>query len=457
MCSISGFLRYGSGSASCEVADQLIALLERSSERGRDSAGVIAVTRSGVLRSAKQARPKSFEYVREVIDDEVTVLIANNRAEPTTEFVTAKTPEDIQPFVSQHVAVTHNGVIANDREISLTYDLNPASSIDTAVLPPLIERLGVRGALAQVLGSYALAVCDTRTPYRLYLACNYKPVYLMNDLSNGILWFGSQEEYLRPEQDIWSQLTQPAVVEMPPYSMLEIDGDGFRVRETTLQPRERGKRAFIVCSGGLDSTVTAAWAQRQGYEITLLHFRYGCRAEGREVEAVKAIAKALDCPYRIEDLSWLGQLGGNPLTDSTIPLHENEAGAEFAHEWVPARNFVFSALAAALCDRFGHDTIMLGLNLEEGGAYPDNTGLFYRAIDTVCNIGTTSRPSIICPLANKVKHEIIEIGLEVNAPFHLSWSCYENGPYHCGKCGPCYMRKQAFKMNGVKDPTVYIC
>jgi 7-cyano-7-deazaguanine synthase len=456
MCSISGFIRIQNALLPREpVITKLSTLLDRSAERGKDSVGVVAITAAGQMQIAKQIRPTDYSFVHNVINEDLSVVIANNRAEPTTEYVQYKTLEDVQPFISEHIVASHNGVIANDKELRTAYHLRTPTTIDSAVIPSLIEQIGLESALQTLIGSYALAVADSRHSQKLWLVCNYKPLFLQYDPQTGALWFASQAEYLDPDTSITKRLRSEPIVSLSPYSLLEVDGQTGETKETVLQPRERNRRALVICSGGLDSTTTAKWAQMQGYEVTLLHFRYRCRAEEREVEAVKAIAQFLGCNYRIEDLGWLGQLGGNPLTDTSIPLHLREAGAEFAHEWVPARNLVFCALAAALADRFDYDTILLGLNLEEGGAYPDNTVAFYQAVDKACDIGTKSRPRILSPLANLVKHEIVKLALDIGAPIHLSWSCYEGGLYHCGNCGPCFMRRNAFRMNDVPDPIKY--
>ena len=122
---------------------------------------------------------------------------------------------------------------------------------------------------------------------------------------------------------------------------------------------------------------------------------------------------------------------------------------------MPARNLIMTSLAAGLCDRYGYDTLALGLNLEESGAYPDNTVEFYRTLDQVLNIGTTSRPRLLSPLANMVKHEIVRLAVDIEAPIHLSWSCYHGRTLHCGECGPCYMRRTAFQIIGEPDSVQY--
>lgn len=454
MCSISGFLVLDQRADRSEIARVFQEVVARGAERGRDSAGVVAMDTNGATRRRVSLAPRDYAFVRDAIDARTSVAIANNRAEPTTEYVRDKTLEDAQPFGAEGVFVAHNGVIANDQSLRDRFSLKTATRIDSAVCAPLIARLGMQAALGELLGSYALAAIDTAHPDTLLLARNYKPLHLLLDSSLGALFFASRAQHLTSAADMASRLSAPAIIEQSPYSLLRIKADGPTISQTDLQPRGVDKRALVICSGGLDSTVAAAWAKAEGYEVTLLHFLYSCRAQERERTAVEALGSALGCDHVFEDLDWLGRLGGSSLTDPSIPVAD-ERGAEYAFDWVPARNLIFTALAAGLCDRHGYDTLILGLNLEEGGAYPDNTMEFFESLDHICDIGTMSRPRILSPLGSLVKREIVELAMELDAPVHLSWSCYHGGDLHCGHCGPCFMRKTAFAMAGHSDPVRY--
>lgn len=455
MCSISGFVVTRQDADLDAILAFYIDILSSGRERGQDSIGVASLDTDGISRRRVTLLPDDFSFVREAVTSKISVLIGNNRAEPTTEFVVSKTTNDIQPFGAAGIYISHNGTIANDKELRSEYNIQTETTIDSSVIPGLIQKFGVEGAIKKLVGSYALAVIDANNPSKLWLACNYKPIYVQHKTEMGAIFFASRPKYLQLEQNFAKRLSENPIIQVPPYHLLEFDGAQNIINQKVIRPRVENKKAFVICSGGLDSTTAAKWAQIEGYDITLLHFMYHCRAEQREVEAVSAIAKELKCDYRFEDLSWLGKLGGSPLTDLSFSITDNEKSAEFAHEWVPARNLLFTAMAASLCDRYGYDTLVMGLNLEEAGAFPDNTVEFYEALDHVCNIGTISRPQILSPLGSMVKHEIVQLALDIQAPIQFSWSCYYGKKYHCGHCGPCFMRRTAFKMLGREDTIRY--
>jgi 7-cyano-7-deazaguanine synthase len=215
-------------------------------------------------------------------------------------------------------------------------------------------------------------------------------------------------------------------------------------------------RCLVVFSGGLDSTTAATHALKiDGRQPILLHFRYGCRAEACEGDAVRNVADALGVEHVIIDFPWLKQLGGSSLTDARAPIAGPIQGAEYPHEWVPARNLLMVAHAAALCDARGIGQIYMGLNLEEGAVYPDNTVEFYERLNALLPLATLSRPVIRMPLARMMKWQIVRHAAAIGAPIHLSWSCYREGPLHCGQCGPCYLRRTAHAMTDRPDSVQY--
>lgn len=467
-CSVSGVLIFG------EPDEDRVRLIEgklrdiviKAEERGRDSWGIVTLSRGGefkVLKAPGRASETLPSYPR-ILDSDAVAAIANNRAEPTTEYVREKGLNDIQPMISENIAVSHNGTIANDVELEGKYGVKKISQIDSSILPPLLESAwdgsleGLQRLLRDdVVGSFALAIMDRRKPGKLWLAVNFKPLYVMWDRELNALFFSSLDTYLEdPNKPPWEA---NVIKRIEPYSVVEVSNSGEWRRLSLRRDENKPKRVLVVASGGLDSTTAATQLVKQGYDVTLLHFNYGHVAEGPEEAAVRRIADFLNVPLLEVNMDFFRIVRRSPLLgDGEINRRrDGVSGAEFAHEWVPARNFVFIALATAIAEAYGYNYVATGINLEEAGAYPDNEMEFIRLLNQVLPyaVGPNKNVELLMPVGHLVKHEIVKLGLEVGAPLHLTWSCYDKGPRHCGRCGPCYMRRLAFKINGIRDPVEY--
>ncbi len=397
------------------------------------------------------------------------MVVNTDRAEPTTEYVAVKRSADIPPFGGV-VYVAHNGTIANDKELEAKYSLERRSRVDTSLLPPLLEKIwdGSFKDLQRILcdvvvGSYALAVVDSRKPNTLYLACNYKPLYLEYDRRFDALFFTSLETYLQ-QRDTPLWISNP-VRQMKPYSIMMVSTDKVFEEDSLWRVDSdstvRRRRALVVCSGGLDSTVATKVMMDRGFDVTLLHFKYRHRAERREAESIGLIADTLGCGLMTVDTALFKEvIGHSRLTETygaVVTEGEGEAGAEFAHEWVPARNLIFLSIAVGIAEAQDFGTVVLGNNLEEAGAYPDNEMIFIEKLNEVLPYATNyqKRVRLEMPVGNLMKREIVKLGVEIDAPLEYTWSCYEGGEMHCGICGPCYMRRTGFRINGLKDPVKY--
>ncbi|BAK54783.1 7-cyano-7-deazaguanine synthase QueC [Sulfurisphaera tokodaii] len=458
MCSVTGVLIIKPENYE-KIEKKLIQILKRAEDRGRDSFGVIVIEKDGSVRKVKAlGRPSTQEEkLYGILDENSKVIIANNRAEPTTEYVRQKTEEDIQPFEGERYIVTHNGIIANDLELEKKYNVIRRTKIDSAVVPPILDKYWngeieqLKKILNDIKGSFAFIIGDKKRPNRIYIAQNFKPVYMMYDRELGAIFFTSLDDY-------FDASAFDSVTKLDPYSIVEVN-DNLEIRKIQLLDKKI-KKVLVIASGGLDSTVAATYLLRQGYEITLLHFNYHHKAEEREREAVKKIAEYLQVPLIEIDTDLFKIIGHTTLLKGGGEIVKDrlgEEGAEFAHEWVPARNLIFYSVALALAEAYGYDAIASGINLEEAGAYPDNEMEFVRLFAKLSPYATgpNKKVEVMMPVGNLVKHEIVKLGVEIGAPLHLTWSCYEGGQKHCGKCGPCYMRKMAFRINGLNDPVEY--
>jgi 7-cyano-7-deazaguanine synthase len=366
------------------------------------------------------------------IDGKRLCFLGNWRATPTTELKDGQ----LQPYDG----VVHNGTIANDKELG-----GRPGEIDSQVLPRVIDRTDiftVAQSLNKVKGSYALAIWNGQT---CFLAANYKPVYYYR--KGTVVYFSSMARHFK-------RITIPgtAPVKLDPYTVIDLST--FR---TAPLERSYNDRAIVIASGGLDSTVVASYLQLKGMEVLLLHYRYGCVAEKKEAQCIPKIADSLGCDFRILDLPYTDMVGDSPLFDRERYIQGAIPGAEFAYEWVPARNLVMLAHATAFAEAHDYHTIALGNNLEEAGAYPDNeeefTNLFNGLLPNAVRDGF--RLDVIWPVGALMKHEIVALGHKLNTPFELTWSCYRDGEISCGECGPDFMRRTAFERNGLSDPLEY--
>jgi 7-cyano-7-deazaguanine synthase len=227
---------------------------------------------------------------------------------------------------------------------------------------------------------------------------------------------------------------------------------------------EDAKRAVILLSGGLDSATTLAIAVSEGFEPCTLTFRYGQR-HSIELTAAYAVANRFKVRTRLEmDLS-LDRIGGSALTDS-IPVPKNVAASKIGKTipvtYVPGRNVIFLAYAAAWAESLGSSDIFIGVNARDYSGYPDCRPEFIEAFERMINLGTKSgaegRPfSIHTPLISLSKAEIIRKGVKLGVDYGMTHSCYDpdGSGRACGQCDSCLIRRRGFEEAGVPDPTKY--
>ncbi len=219
--------------------------------------------------------------------------------------------------------------------------------------------------------------------------------------------------------------------------------------------------AVISLSGGLDSTVTAAIARSEGFELALLHADYGQRTEERERRAFTEVADHYGVPASrrlVVDFAGLRAIGGSALTDTTIALPEGDlARAGVPASYVPFRNAHLLSAATSWAEVIGAEAIFVGFVEEDSSGYPDCRESFLKSFEATANLGTKPETHIAfhAPLIHLRKSEIAKRGLELKAPLHLSWSCYQGKDKACGRCDSCLLRLRGFKEAGVADPILY--
>lgn len=224
-------------------------------------------------------------------------------------------------------------------------------------------------------------------------------------------------------------------------------------------PRSREKPlAVVLASGGMDSCVTVAIAHRD-YRLALLHVAYGQRTEKRELEAFNALADFYHAERRmVSRLEHLRQIGGSSLTDPRIAVESaNLDRKEIPSSYVPFRNAHFLSIAVSWGEVLGAQKIFVGAVAEDSSGYPDCRPEYYEAFNRVIAAGTRpeTRLEIVTPVIHLRKSEIVRRGQELDAPFELTWSCYQAEDLACGACDSCALRLRAFENAGVVDPIPY--
>jgi 7-cyano-7-deazaguanine synthase len=223
------------------------------------------------------------------------------------------------------------------------------------------------------------------------------------------------------------------------------------------------KKAVVLLSGGLDSTVTLAYAISKGREVIPISFHYGQR-HSRELEAAKAVAKHYNLRnHIIVDLD-LRALHKSALTSKQVKIPKRKSAMEIREEipitYVPARNIIFLSIAAGIAETEEASEIFIGANSIDYSGYPDCRPEFFETFEEALRKGTKvgvegKGIKIVHPILRKTKAEIVLLGKELGAPLQLTWSCYEGGRMACGRCDSCLLRLKGFQEAGFKDEIKY--
>lgn len=214
----------------------------------------------------------------------------------------------------------------------------------------------------------------------------------------------------------------------------------------------------MLLSGGMDSCVCAALAARD-YDAAAVHVSYGQRTEERERNSFLAICRSLNIHDRLVVRNEaLRAIGGSALTDEQLDVPTSEEiGSGVPVTYVPFRNAHFIAVAVSWAEVLGAEKIYIGAVEPDSSGYPDCRPAYYEAFNQVIKTGTKDgRIEIVTPLIAMRKAEIVRLGLELHAPFDLTWSCYSREDRACGVCDSCVLRLRAFEAAGAQDPIPYV-
>jgi len=223
--------------------------------------------------------------------------------------------------------------------------------------------------------------------------------------------------------------------------------------------------AVIAVSGGMDSCVTAAIANKK-YKLAFAHINYGQRTEKKELKAFNDIADFYDVKERlIIDYTHLSKIGGSSLTDNNIEVtiadlnnkRNLPTDRQIPTSYVPFRNANILSACISWAEVLKVKSVFIGAVFEDSSGYPDCRPEFFSAFEKMVELGTKpdTKIKIETPVIHLSKAEIIKRGVELNPPLHLTWSCYQNEDKACGVCDSCALRLRGFQMAGVEDPIPY--
>ena len=209
-------------------------------------------------------------------------------------------------------------------------------------------------------------------------------------------------------------------------------------------------KSVILLSGGLDSLVALGFCQKHtDYNIKLaLTFDYGQKSAKEEIETAKKISDYYNLEHKVIKLDWLKEITKTSLVANTqVPSSNFESKTSAEAVWVPNRNALFLNIAGCFCDAFGYKHIIYGANKEEANVFPDNTEKFRAQVSKTFQTSTLIHPTVVAPLINYSKSDIVKIAIEDSMPLELVRSCYNSGKFHCGKCESCHYLKKALLAN----------
>lgn len=216
--------------------------------------------------------------------------------------------------------------------------------------------------------------------------------------------------------------------------------------------------AIVLVSGGMDSCLCAAIASKK-FNLAFLHVNYGQRTQKRELKAFNDIAEFYGVKNKlVVVISHLKQIGGSSLTDKRIEIKKAKLKSSgIPNTYVPFRNANILAIAVSWAEVISAEKIFIGAMEEDSSGYPDCKAEFFKSFNEMILKGTKpgSKINVVTPLISFNKKQVVENSIKLNAPIHLSWSCYTETQIACGECDSCALRLRGFQLAGVNDPLRY--
>jgi 7-cyano-7-deazaguanine synthase len=214
--------------------------------------------------------------------------------------------------------------------------------------------------------------------------------------------------------------------------------------------------AYILTSGGLDSTTLLYWARQRYDQIEAVSFDYGLKHNQIEREYLIKTCQKLNIKLNKINIDFIKRsFKSSLLSDDEVVPQERYEKSNMIKTVVPFRNGIFLAILAGLAESNNIQNILIGNHGGDHAIYPDCTEEFILAMQKAIEMGTYNKIKLVSPFCNYSKADIVKLGAELNVDFSLTYSCYNGREKHCGKCSACLERKEAFKTTQIKDPTIY--
>lgn len=215
-------------------------------------------------------------------------------------------------------------------------------------------------------------------------------------------------------------------------------------------------KVLVLLSGGMDSVTTLYAAAHEHEVVGAVSFDYGSKHNHRELPLAAWHCQTLGIPHDIVDLPFVNALFSSDLlqTGGEVP-DGHYAEANMKRTVVPFRNGIMLAIACGLAESRGADALVIAAHSGDHAIYPDCREPFMQAMAAAMREGTYARVELLRPFIDMEKAAIARLGAALGVDYGKTWSCYKGGDLHCGTCGTCVERREAFLLAGVADPTVY--
>lgn len=216
------------------------------------------------------------------------------------------------------------------------------------------------------------------------------------------------------------------------------------------------KRVVVLLSGGMDSVVALHWAAREHEVAAAISFAYGAKHNAREIPMAAWHAGRLGVPHVSAALGFIGEHFASDLLAGGGPIPKGHYEEESMRKTVvPFRNGIMLAAAAGFAESRGAQALVIAAHAGDHAIYPDCRESFMAAMAEAIKLGTYAGVEVLRPFISLSKADIARAGLGLGVDFAMTWSCYVGGETHCGECGTCVERREAFELAGVADPTRY--